>query len=156
MDYRVIEEPLRNRRQTSNEIKRLVKVYADDLHSIYTKKGFSTVPVSSLPFEDFFDFVKNLPYKRDQVPVESVGRPLWIMERVKQGMDCKKKSVLIASWLKLHHIPYRFVGSSRRSDRQIHHIFPQARFGSEWVNVDATYSNYRIGQQKTVTAREIL
>jgi hypothetical protein len=156
MNYRLNEQPLKNRKQTSDEIKYLVRTYCNDLDIIKVPVHGALVPLSAFPFQRYYDFIRQLRYERDHEPVEQVGRPAWIMERRIDGMDCKKKAVMIASWLQIHGIPFRLVGTSRRGDREIHHIFPQAKFNGEWVNVDATYSNYRIGQIKHVTAKEIL
>lgn len=159
MQIKAHETPLKDRKQTSDEIKFLVRAYANDLHNISLELGGNPVPVSDLSFDLYFDFIKNLKYKRDKEPVERVGRPAWIIGYCGNGghgLDCKKKAVMIASWLYLHGIPYRFIGSSSRKDREIHHIFPQALINGTWVNVDATYPDYHIGQEKTVTAKEIL
>jgi hypothetical protein len=156
MKYRIDEQPLKDRKQTSDEIKRLVREYASDLENIFIPVANRLVRLSTLSFPDYFDFVRNIPYKRDTAPIELIGRPMWIMEKRAGGADCKKKAVMIAAWLHLHNIPYRFIGSSRRTDKVIHHIFPQARTGTGWTNVDATYSNYTIGQSKTVTESEVL
>jgi hypothetical protein len=156
MEYERTENPLRDRKQTSCEIKRLVNEHYSDLDIIYVPVGGSLVPLSSFSFEKYFDYIRKLPYKRDKAPIELIGRPAWIMEARAKGMDCKKKACMVAAWLKYHKIPFRFIASSGREDKQIHHIFPQMYQRGVWVNVDATYSDYSIGQQKTVTAKEIL
>jgi hypothetical protein len=156
MSYQMHQEPLRNRKQTSDEIKRIASTYDKDLDNIKLRVNGRIVPVSQLPLEDYFDFVRKLPYKRDKEPIERVGRPAWIMENIGAGIDCKKKSVLMASYFHYHRTPYRLVGSSRRPDKQIHHIFTQMLHNGEWINMDATYSNYKIAQVKHVTAKEIL
>ena len=159
MRYTVNEAPLSDRKQTSDEIFRLVRQFASDLNLIKIPTNTGTEALSKISFEDYYDFVRKLPYKRDVAPIERVGRPRWIIDEINtagRGIDCKKKSVLIAAWLHLHGIPYRFIGSSNRADRQIHHIFPQADFGNGWINVDATYKNYRISQVKKVTEMEVL
>jgi hypothetical protein len=156
MEYRVDQSPLRDRRQTSDQIEKLVRTYSSDLENIKVKINGRILPLSKMPFKVFYDFVRLIPYKKDKAPVEVIGRPAWIIENMAGGIDCKKKAVLISSWLHYHGIPYRLIGSSNRKDKQIHHIFPQAFFSNKWVTVDATYSKYRIGQKKLVTAKEIL
>lgn len=158
MNFRRSEEPLINRRQSSNEIKSIISCFSGDLETIFLRSGGNDIPLSQLSFDKYFDFVKNIKYRKDTPPVEKVGRPLWIMAQVNagKGIDCKKKAVLIGAYLHLHGVPFRFIGSSCREDRQIHHIFPQADFGNGWINVDATYAHYHIGQNKKVTAKEIL
>jgi hypothetical protein len=158
MDYTKSQEPLRSRYQTADEIKRLIRTFANDLDNIKIRIGSRLVPLSSLSFESYFDYIKNLPYRRDAAPVEQVGRPMWIMEKKLNGRDCKKAAIMICAYLQLKRVPWRLLGSSCRRDGQIHHIFPQAKLAgfADWVNVDATYSDYEIGQAKTVTAMEVL
>ena len=160
MQYQTKQTPLRDRRQTSDEIKRLIREYHGDLENIFVRVSGALVPVARLPFDRYYDFVRMLRYTRDTEPVEEVGRPSWIIDKcgnTGRGMDCKKKACMIGAYLHHHGIPFRLVGSSTRPDKQIHHIFPQAKLsGDEWINVDATYSNYRIGMTKTVTTKEIL
>ena len=156
MQYHATEEPLKDRRQTSQKIKSLVREFYTDLDLIKIPVGSALLPLSSLPFDKYFDYVRNIPYKRDNVPIEKIGRPAWIMEKRPLNADCKKKAIMIAAWLEYHKIPWRLIGSSSRRDLSIHHIFPQAHENGQWINVDATYSEYRIAQQKTVTAKEIL
>jgi len=156
MEYNLDEQPLHDRKQTSDEIKRLVRTFCADLDNINISVRGRLIPLSSLSFDSYFNYVKDLPYRRDKAPIEQIGRPSWIMEKKRGIADCKKKAILICSWLQLQRIPWRLVGSSNRKDRQIHHIFPQAKSGGAWINVDATYSDYRIGEPKTVTAREYL
>jgi transglutaminase-like putative cysteine protease len=71
-------------------------------------------------------------------------------------MDCKKKATLVGAWLKRRGIPFRLVSSSRRKDRRITHVFPQAKLRGKWVNLDATYSAYYPAQPKKLTNWEML
>jgi len=161
IDMHETREPLLDKLQTSNVIKKLVKSYATDLDTIYTESG---KPLSSLSLKSFFNLVRKIPYRRDIKPIEIVARPFFIIKHRRLGMDCKKKTALMASWFFLHHIPYRFIGSSKRPDKEIHHIFPQAQClpnenltaPGDWRNYDATYSNYYPDQTKKVTAFEVL
>jgi hypothetical protein len=160
-DMHEIREPLIDKLQTSNAIKGLVKKYATDLDTIYTE---TRKPLSSLSLKAFFDFVRKIPYRKDTKPIEIIARPFFILKHRRLGMDCKKKCELLASWFFLHNIPFRLIGSSRRPDKEIHHIFPQARClpnesltaPGDWRNYDATYSNYYPDQTKKVTAFEVL
>jgi hypothetical protein len=157
----VTVERLSDKSQTASRIKELVSKFSGDLKKISLKKGSRLVPLASLPLSEYFDFVKNLPYRRDKKPVEVVARPaLLLTSDTFAGNDCKKKSILMASYLKENGIPYRFVGSSNRKDGSIHHIFVQGLFrvndSKEWLNLDATYANYRPFGRKMVTKAVIL
>jgi len=103
---------------------------------------------------EFYNHVKNIPYKEDE-SAEIVGRPKYLFDF--PALDCKKKAVLIGSWLEAHGIPWRLIAVSERPDRQIHHVFNQAWINNNWRNIDATYSDYKLFEAKPeVTAAEEL
>lgn len=129
---------LNDRLQTITEIKRLSSQYASDIKNLSTLNLF-----------DFFNFLKLLPYKRDKVHFEIVARPSIIYNF--QFADCKKKSILALSYAKNKNIKTRLVTMSSRSDKKIHHVFPQFLLNNKWVNYDATYSWYKIGEPKLCT-----
>jgi hypothetical protein len=155
-------EPLFDKLQTSRAIKALVEKYADDLRGVYVEEGGKKIPVSRLSIVDYFDVVRLIPYRKDTKPIEIISRPHHILKYRGLGMDCKKKSILMASFFKLRNIPFRFIGSSRRPDKKIHHIFTQAKVNpdgtrsNKFVNYDSTYKHYRPAMEKKVTAFEVL
>lgn len=152
-------EPLADKSQTASRIKSLVKRYYTDLDSAVVS-GISlsgdSVPLSSLPLSDYFNFVRKIPYRRDVKPIEVIARPKHILTYRNLGMDCKKKAILMGSYFQSHGIPYRFIGSSQREDRKVHHIFPQIKQNGKWLNADATYSDYRLYEPKRLTYCEVL
>jgi hypothetical protein len=150
------KEPLRDKKQTSDRIKEIVSRYAGDLENIFLPRPGGTMRLSDLSLAEFFDFVRKIPYRRDKAPVEVVSRPSHIVKYLHLGMDCKKKATLLGSFLKLKGIKFRFIGSSSRPDKRIHHIFPQGFIDGEWKNIDGTYPQYRLFEPKEVTAFEIL
>jgi len=144
-----VKSKLESKNQTVAEIARLVKLYANDL-SKFRLRG---VPLGELSLRDFFDFVRAIPYRMDKSPVEVVARPEHIIKHGPSiGVDCKKKCVLMLAWARLNGVPARIVTSSKRADRRHHHIFPQVHMNGQWVNVDATYSHYRIAEPKKLTS----
>ena len=147
-----IREPLRDKTQTGDTMYGLVERYAGDLDLI----EIDGRPASALPLDTWFDFVRKIPYRKDKRPVEVISRPLHIVTNRHLGMDCKKKAIALASWAKVNRVPYRFVASSRRPDRKLHHVFPQINLSGTWDNYDATYRHYQPRQSKTVTAAEVL
>lgn len=149
---------LTNKRQTAEEMYRLVRQYSSDLHHIYVLRGGKMVALSALPIWEFFDFVRLLKYKVDCKPIEIILRPSKIIElaRAGIGIDCKKKAILIASYLKEKKLPYRFIASSNRQDKQVHHVFPQLQFAGEWLNFDATYAKFRPFERRPTTKTEVL
>lgn len=132
--------------QTGIEMKRLVFKHASDLQQY----------IDYSP-QQFYDLVKNLDYKRDKKGYELVSRPLYSMRLGKiYGIDCKKKSILIASYAFLKKIPFRFIASSNRPDKKIHHVYPQLFLNNQWIDYDATYKKNKIGELKILTKKEIL
>jgi hypothetical protein len=153
-------QPLTDKAQTADEIKYLVDTFFTDLDNIFIdRKDGTRMKLSDMSLQSFFDFVRTIPYRRDiskPVAREIVARPHYVVKHRALGMDCKKKAVLIASFLKRHAIPFRFIGSSERKDKRIHHIFCQGWFNGIWKNVDATYRDYKLFEPKKITAFEIL
>lgn len=153
---RLTVEKLKNKDQTGKEMHRLIKQYSGDLHAIYVRKDGKLVPFSSLSLMEAFDIIRRIPYRRDIKPIEVISRPNGILKNAAVGMDCKKKAILIAAYLKERGIPYRLIASSRKPNRRIHHVFSQVNIAGEWMNADATYPHYQLFQQKPVTRAEVL
>lgn len=158
MSIPIIEhtEPLKDKKQTADRIRKLITLYSDDLDICFVDKNGEMIPLSALTLEDFFDYVRRIPYRMDKRPVEVVARPFHIIDNADCGMDCKKKAILMGAWAKKNGIRSRFIASSKRADRKVHHIFPQFFLSGEWLNVDATYPEYHIFQGKRVTHSEIV
>lgn len=131
--------------QTARAMYGLVRAFASDLGATSKK---------SLP--EYFDLVRRIPYLRDVKGHEVVARPALILKEF-PAIDCKKKAILIASYLQLNGIPWRFVASSVRKDRRVHHVFTQAQINGEWRNVDPTYSHFKLFEPKRgLTKIEVL
>jgi hypothetical protein len=141
--------PLRTKYRTVQEIKYAVDHFADDL------KRFPEIMKMNL--QQFFDYVKKIPYQRDVPQREVVSRPLYLLT-VFPSLDCKKKSILMACFiaLKIGANSVRFVLSSNRPDKQIGHVFTQFYNGRDWINADATYPQNILGQKKRVTNYEVI
>lgn len=108
------------------------------------------------PLTEYFGMVKRLPYQRDKRGEETVARPSLLFKEF-PALDCKKKGILIAAWLRSQGIPYRFIACSERPDGKIHHVFCQGVLDGKWRNLDATYSKYRMFQKKPLlTKAEVL
>ena len=141
--------PLRSKYRTVKEIKTAVNTYYSDLNAF--------PDIVKMSFPQYYNYVKNIPYVRDVPQAEVVSRPKFLLT-IFPALDCKKKSILIASFMRLKHghDSYRFVMSSNRPDGQVGHIFTQILDGENWINADATYSNNVIGSKKKVTHFEIV
>lgn len=151
-------EPLKDKLQTARRIKHLVETFYLDLDKVTIIKNGKKTRLSWLSLSDFFDFVKNIPYRKDPSPIEIVARPYYILKYSHLGMDCKKKGTLIAAFLRYKNYKYRAIGSSQRPDKRIHHIFFQFYdpMKNIWTNADATYNTGKIGEVKKVTKWEVL
>ena len=145
-----------NKDQTGRAMYRLARQYAGDLSRIYRMGNDGARKLADMSVPEMFDFVRKLPYKQDKKPIEVVMRPGYIIRHAPNGIDCKKKAILMGAYFYKRGIPFRFIASSRRKDRKITHVYPQAKLRSRWVNMDATYPHYRPGQRKRNTKTEVL
>jgi hypothetical protein len=146
----IIEKiPLTDKKITIQKMYEICYDYTQDLSNIIYK----STPLSSLDIEKYYNFCLNIPYIQDSAPIELIGRPTRIVTL--KGLDCKKKAVLIGTYCAFHNIPFRFCVVSQRPDKQFHHIYPEVKIKNQWISFDSTYRNYRIGQNKTFTAKEI-
>lgn len=155
---KVSTERLYNKNQTARGMKFLINKYFRDLDNYYVVKNGLKFPLLDLSLEDFFNYVRKLPYKRDEKPIEKIARPKYIIENALSGngIDCKKKAILISSFLKARKMPYRLIASSNQQDKRIHHVFPQVKIKNTWLNCDATYNHDRLFRPKNVTKYEVL
>lgn len=149
-------EPLFNKEQTAKAIKNLVKNYSGDLSEVFVTNGKQNTRLTDLTLLQFFNFVKNIPYRQDPKPVEVISRPEHILRFRALGMDCKKKTILVASYLTEKNIPVRYIGMSNRPDGMVHHIFPQGLINGQWMNLDATYKHYKPFEVKQATKAVLL
>lgn len=134
-----------NKTQTARSMYALVLAFASDLGTL-----------ANLPLPHFFDVIRKLPYIRDKRGQEVVARPALILKEF-PAIDCKKKAILCASYLQLHGVPWRFMSSSVRKDKKIHHVFCQGLIHGEWKNIDPTYRHYKLFAPKLgLTKTEIL
>lgn len=119
--------PLDSVFSTGAEMRRLVVTYCLDLG-----------PWLAVPFPVFYRHVCRLPYIPDPENVETVSRPAFTLRPDYGPRDCDDKAVLCASWLHAHGVPVRFIATSTKKDRQLHHVFCQI----PGLLVDATYKKH--------------
>lgn len=148
-------EPLKNAKQTASKIAFLIRKYSPDLSYISLKTPDGRKKLNDMTLSGFFNVVKDIPYKIDEKPVELVGRPYRLLTERLGGLDCKKKTVLMAAYCKENGIPFQLVGSSNRPDKRIHHIFPRALIRKKWRVIDATYPHNKLFGNRTHT-KEII
>ena len=116
---------LTNVKQTGQQMQRLVCSYWPDLG-----------PWLAVPFMEFYRHVCELPYIPDPPGVETVSRPAYTLDAAYCPRDCDDKSVLIACWWHGNGEPIRFVATSTKPNKQLHHVFCQLKNG---LFIDSTY-----------------
>ena len=143
------EWPLKSKYRTVQEIKYAVDTFHGDL--------LNFPGLLNMSLDQYYNYVKNIPYERDVESGEIVSRPIYLLT-IFPFLDCKKKAILLASFmlLKFGKGSYRFVLSSSRPDGKIGHIFTQVFINGSWYNADATYSKNVLGAKKKVTNFEIV
>lgn len=144
--------PLNEKNDTGREMLRLVSYYSADINDFF----LHGTRLSDLPFPTYYNYVKNIPYKRDYEGIEVVLRPRHILNFPGLGADCKKKAILIGSWLKENHIPFDFLAVSRKPDGEFHHVIVQAETAEGPFEIDATYSHNQLNEIQSWTAAETL
>jgi hypothetical protein len=131
-----------------------------DLSRVHVTRNGRPVPLAQLPLPEFYGMVRQIPYRRDNRPIEVVARPRYLIERAHLGLDCKKKAVLMGAWFNAHRLrpgrDWRFVAVSTKNSGSIHHVFPQVNLSGSWKNADGTYRYMRLFAPKRVTAIEVL
>lgn len=143
---------LKSKEQTGAAMSELVRYFSSDIRRF----GVGETALSDFPLDRFFAFVRALPYQQDTAPVEVIARPAHLLSQPWLGWDCKKKAILIASWLNENHIPWRFVAVSTRPDGQIHHCITQGMIADEWRTIDATYPENELWSDTTYTTAETI
>lgn len=149
-------KPLHNKSQTARGMYKLINKYYKDLNAYNLKVGNKIIPFKNLSLLQFFDWVRNIPYRVDTKPIEIISRPKHIIKHRMLGMDCKKKSILTASFLRLKGIPFYLAGSSSRKNGRIHHVYARGKLGGKFYNIDPTYSFNLPFERKRITNFEIL
>lgn len=156
---RVHTEPLHARSLTGRRMYALSR-FSGDLGRVYVRRQRRPVALAKLPLTEYHDFVRRIPYRRDDKPVEVVSRPKYILQCAGGGADCKKKAILLGAWFQARGLrplrQWRFIAVSKRPDREIHHVLPQVLVSGVWRNADATYKYMRLYQPQRVTAMEVL
>ena len=149
-------EDLVSKDQTGKAMHYLIDSYSPDLRRVLVIRNNFRIPILELSITGFFDVVRKIPYRRDNPPVEVIGRPGLIAANSKLGIKKKKKAVLISAWMREKGIPYRLIASSKKRNGKFHHVFPQILVSGKWKNFDATYNYYRPFEQKIVTNAEVI
>ena len=137
-----------NTDNTISEMKKMVFQYYSDL-----------ADYADWTLEDFFDLVKNLPYKMEETSwgAQILQRPSFTLRRLVPVVACANKAILISSFLTMHGIKNGFVVTANSPAANFSHVFNWAEFGNSGVKVfiDATYPQNVIYREKLYPKRKV-
>lgn len=118
------------------------------MRQVVEKYYMDMAPYASWSHFRVFDKIKSLPYRTDPRLVETIMRPLYTMRSQGCGGDCDCKAVALASWARLHRMPYRFVAIKRPGRKTLHHVAVELYIGDKWIFADPTYAFNVFGQKR--------
>jgi len=114
-----------------------------------------------LPFETWYNRVKNIPYASDDTLfpeepdriVELVARPgLLLNPKIFPRLDCKKKSILLGAWAAANNRDFRFLAVSEIPSKEIHHVMAAVDYDGQGLKlIDATFPSYYLGKKYPIT-----
>lgn len=111
--------------------------------------------------QQVFDYVsKGVPYVPDPTHVPIAGYNDFEMLKAPDktiwfGGDCDDKAILLGCILERKGIPYRFVVTSSKPDKSLHHIYLEVLVEGQWLPFDATYPKNRIFTEIPFTRKRI-
>jgi len=129
-------------KQTGQVMHRLVKDYYFDM-----------MPLGTLPINEAFQKIAEIPFRPDPKGHELVQRPLFTL---RDGGDCDDKAICMASYAVINGLKYRFraVGCKNGRNRKIPltHVWTEVKIynegiGVDWLICDCTYAHNILGQQ---------
>jgi len=105
---------------------------------------------------DFFNFLKNIPYREDEDD-EILDRPGELLNPKKYPyLDCKKKAIILASYLHNRGLKWSFVAVSEAMGIPIHHVYCLLKVFNKFIPLDATYKNSKFKKINPVYEAEII
>jgi hypothetical protein len=112
-----------------------------------------------MDLQQFFDFVKNMPYKMEDpfLGMQILQRPKFTLCRKVNVVACANKAILISSYLKLFGIKNGFVISANKAEDNYGHVFNWALFPgrNEITFIDATYPENVLFREKHYAKRKV-
>lgn len=122
--------------------------------------------LKNLPFETWYNRVKNIPYASDDAlfpedparVVELVARPAYLLNRkLFPKLDCKKKAILLGAWAAANNRDFRFLAVSEIPSKEIHHVIAAVDYDGRGLKLaDATFPNFYLGKKYPITHAEEL
>lgn len=103
----------------------------------------------------FYERVRNIPYREDPDGMELVQRPALTLASRGLGGDCDDKMICMGAYFYQLGIEYRFVAAKRNPNGPLHHTWIQAYIEEKWQDFDCTYAwndaTQRIGHWHHIT-----
>lgn len=133
---------LRSVEQTGKEMARLVRKYHAD-----------TVSLDGMTLPQAYDVVKNIPYRADPKNVETLHRPIYVLNGQAICADCDDKSITLGAYLYRKGIPFYFIASSAKPGNPppLHHVWIMASIQGRNIPIDPTYPHNTIFQAPKYT-----
>lgn len=129
------QKPLISAAETAREMANLAVKYSSDLGE-----------KAAWPLEQFYKYVKNLPFRSDPMGHESIARPRLTMGESWPWRDCDDKSILMGAWCFANKVPFKFQASSKAPSGVLHHVYVVAKDKTGLpVVLDATYPRNTLG-----------
>jgi transglutaminase-like putative cysteine protease len=105
-------------------------------------------PYATYSLREIFNTIKNIPFRPDPACEETLMRPAYTMLQHGYGGDCDDKCIALASWCRLHGMPYRFLACRRSDMNRLHHVICQIYVFDEWIDADPTYNVNTLGSRR--------
>jgi transglutaminase-like putative cysteine protease len=78
------------------------------------------------------------------------------MQGMGTGGDCDDKAIVLASYAKLHGIPYRFIAVRKADMPVLHHVYTELFLNDKWVWADCTYAVNNLGSPREEFAEYVI
>jgi transglutaminase-like putative cysteine protease len=104
------------------------------------------VPYLTLSPLQFYERVRDIPYREDPNQLEFLQRPAITLSGRGPGGDCDDKAIALASYYFLNGVRFRFVAGSRKVNGPLHHVWVRVYIEGRWSNLDATYAWNSMGE----------
>lgn len=117
------------------------------MYQVVNRYHTDMLPYASYTLPEIFELIKQIPYRADPRGIEVLQRPRYTLDLSGPGGDCDDKAIVLASWARLNHIPYRFMAVRKKGKPNLHHVYAELYFNGEWVPVDPTYNVNTLGRQ---------
>lgn len=143
-------------RQTPTKRAKSVQDIGREMYRMTESYGSDLGSLALLSFEDFFNHVRAIPYRKEPGRFQLLARQSWTQNGLGPIIACANKSILIGSWAYLHKLPYRYVAVAKFINQPFSHVFPQVYIAGKWQNADATYPWHQPFQEREFQRVEIL